>query len=131
MTAYYSLLHKITQLSTHASSKPCNPSQLLLLHRFNSLFSRTIWVSRNQKGKTSLDLNEARDGGVFGMAVVLAGLYANNLHLTADRYPHQTPHHSIFTGWALFLTPNSVKALNKLHTHTHTRLTALCPGLPG
>jgi len=39
---------------------------LLLLHPFNGLFSRTIWVSRYQKGKTRLDLNEARDDGVLG-----------------------------------------------------------------
>jgi len=25
-----------------------------------------MWVSRHQKGKTSLDLNEARDDGVLG-----------------------------------------------------------------
>ena len=37
-----------------------------LLHPFNSLFSRTTWVSRYPKGTTSLDLNEARDGGVLG-----------------------------------------------------------------
>jgi len=35
------------------------------LHPFNGLFSRTTWVSRYQKGKTSLDLNEARDDGVL------------------------------------------------------------------
>jgi len=29
------------------------------LHPFNGLFSRTTWASRQQKGKTSLDLNEA------------------------------------------------------------------------
>ena len=29
------------------------------IHPFNNLFSRTTWVSRYQKGKTSLDLNEA------------------------------------------------------------------------
>jgi len=28
---------------------------LLLLHPFNGLFSRTTWISRYQKGKTSLD----------------------------------------------------------------------------
>jgi len=39
---------------------------LLLLHPFNGRFSRTTWVSRYQKGKTSLDLNEARDDGVLG-----------------------------------------------------------------
>ena len=37
----------------------------LLLHPFNGLFSRTTRVSRYQKGKTSLDLNEARDDGVL------------------------------------------------------------------
>ena len=39
---------------------------LLLLHPFNGLFCRTTWVSRYQKGKTSLDLNEARDDEVLG-----------------------------------------------------------------
>jgi len=39
---------------------------LLLLHPFNGLFSRTTWVSRYKKGKPSLDLNEARDNGVWG-----------------------------------------------------------------
>jgi len=51
---------------------------LLVLHSFNGLFSSTTWVSRYQKGKTSLDLNEARDGG-FGDAVASAGPYADNL----------------------------------------------------
>jgi len=37
-----------------------------LLHAFNSLFSRTTLVNRYQKGKTSLDINEARDDGVLG-----------------------------------------------------------------
>jgi len=36
------------------------------LHPFNNLFSRTTWVSWYQKGKTSLDLNEARDYRVLG-----------------------------------------------------------------
>jgi len=31
---------------------------------FNDLFSRTTWVSRYQKGKNGLDLNETRDDGV-------------------------------------------------------------------
>ena len=30
------------------------------------IFSRTNWISRYQKGKTSLDSNEARDDGVWG-----------------------------------------------------------------
>jgi len=39
---------------------------LLPLHPFDSLFSRTTWISQYQKGKTSLDLNEASDDGVQG-----------------------------------------------------------------
>jgi len=39
---------------------------LLLLHPFNGLFSRTTWVCWYWKGKTTLDLNEARDDGVLG-----------------------------------------------------------------
>ena len=38
---------------------------LLLLDPINGLFSRTTWVSQHQKGKTSLDLSEARDYGVL------------------------------------------------------------------
>ena len=41
-------------------------SHLLLLHPFNGLSSRTAWVSRYQKGKTSLDLNDASDDGGLG-----------------------------------------------------------------
>ena len=36
----------------------------LLQQPLNSFLSRTTWVSRYQKGKTSLGLNEARDDGV-------------------------------------------------------------------
>jgi len=35
---------------------------ILLLYPFNGFFSRTTWLSRYHKGKTSLDLNEERDG---------------------------------------------------------------------
>ena len=38
----------------------------VLLHPLNGFFSRTTWLSRYQKGKSSLDLNEARDDGVLG-----------------------------------------------------------------
>ena len=47
-------------------SNSCSSSskkQQLLLHRFNDILSRTAWVSQCQNGKTSLDLNEARDDG--------------------------------------------------------------------
>jgi len=45
----------------------------------------TARLSQYQKDKTNLDLNEARDDGVFVMAVTSAGPYANNLHLASDR----------------------------------------------
>ena len=68
------------------------------LHPFNGLFSRTTRVNRNQKGKTSLDIHEARDDGVLDAVAS-----------TAPR-PRQTttatPHHSIFIGRTFFLTPN-------------------------
>ena len=38
---------------------------LLLLHPFYGLFSKTTWVNRYQKGKTSQNLNEAREYGVL------------------------------------------------------------------
>jgi len=50
----------------------------------NSLFSRTTSVCQYQKGKSSLDFNQARDDW-FGDAMATAGPYANNLHLAADR----------------------------------------------
>ena len=37
-----------------------------IIHPFSGLLSRTTRVSRCQKGKTSLDLNEARDDEVLG-----------------------------------------------------------------
>ena len=45
--------------------------RLLLLHPFiDGLFSRTTWVSRFQRGKTSLDFNEASDDGVLGCSAL-------------------------------------------------------------
>ena len=50
----------------------------ILWHPFNGLSSRTTLVSRYQKGKTSLDLNEARD---------YENLYSPNIH---GRYRQDT-----------------------------------------
>jgi len=43
---------------------------LLLLYPFNGLFSHTTWISWYQKGKTSLDLKEARDYRVLGCSAI-------------------------------------------------------------
>ena len=59
---------------THNLELPCpimrevllQQQLILLLPQFNGLFSTTTWVSRYQKGKTGLDINEARDDGVWG-----------------------------------------------------------------
>ena len=59
---------------------------LLLLFPFNGPFSRTTWVSRYQKGGTIVDFTKARDGGV---AMASAAPYANYLHFTPGRQPHQ------------------------------------------
>ena len=75
---------------------------LLVVHRFNGLFSKTTWY---QKGKTSLDLSEARDDGVSGCS-------GNSWTICKQHAPHSrqittpTAQHSIFTGQMRFLTPN-------------------------
>jgi len=69
-------------LSTRAGLRTMTATTL---HPFNSFFSRTTLVSQYQKGKTSLNLNVARDVGGFGMAVASAGPYANNLCLAPER----------------------------------------------
>ena len=75
---------------------------LLLQHSFNGLYSRTTWVIRYQKSKISLDLNEARDDGVWGwqwhqmddMQTICTSLQTDN-HTS-------TPSLNIFTGRMLF-----------------------------
>jgi len=73
--------------------------------RLTASFSRTTWISRHQKGKTSLDLNEARYDGVLGHS----GISWTTQKQSAPRSRQittSTPHHSIFTGHMLFLTSN-------------------------
>jgi len=58
-----------------------------------------------QKGKTSWDLNEARDDGVLGSSgiswIICKQSAPCSRHITTP-----APHHSIFTGRMLFLMPN-------------------------
>jgi len=79
--------------------------QQLLLHPFNGLFSRTTWVSWYRKGKTSLDLNGARDDGVLGCSGISWTICKQSAPCSRQ-ITTPTPHHSIFTGRMLFLTPN-------------------------
>ena len=55
-----------SQPSTFTKSSTSLTQLLLLLHLFIGFFSSTAWVSRYKKGKTTTDLNEARDDGVWG-----------------------------------------------------------------
>ena len=81
------------------------PLPLPLLCLYNGLFSRTTSVSQQQKGKTSLDLNEARDDGVFGYSGISWTICKQSApHCRQTTTP--TPHHSIFTDWMLFLMRN-------------------------
>jgi len=68
---------------------------LLLLHLFNGPFSRTTWVSRYHKGKTSLDLNEARDDEVLGCNGISWTICKQCAPLSRQ-ITTPAPHHSIF-----------------------------------
>jgi len=72
---------------------------------FNSLFSRTTCVSCYQKGKTSLDLNKARDGGVWGWQWHQVD-HMQAICTCARQITTPKPQCSIFTGWMLFLMPS-------------------------
>ena len=67
---------------------------LLLLHPCNGLFSRTTWVSRYHKGKTSLDLNDARDDGVWGGSGISWTICKQSAR-RSRQITTETPHHSI------------------------------------
>ena len=71
-------------------------------HTFNGPFSRTTWVGRYQKGKTSLDLTEARDSEwqwhQVGHMQVCTSLQTDNHTSTSPL--------SFFTGRMPFLPPN-------------------------
>ena len=51
---FYGLLRLVTH-QQHMHSHTASSAELLLLHLFSGLFSTTTWVSRYQKGKTSLN----------------------------------------------------------------------------
>jgi len=71
----------------------------MLLHALKGLFSGT-WVSKYQKGKTSLDLNEAQDYGVLGCSGISWTICKQSTPCWRQ-ITTPTPYHSIFTGWML------------------------------
>jgi len=62
-------------------------------------------VSWYQKGKTSLDLNEARDDGVSGCSGISWTMCKQSAS-RSTQVTRPTTHHSIFIVRMLFLTPN-------------------------
>jgi len=105
---------------------------LLLLHQFNGLFFRTTWVSQYQKGKTSLDFNEARDDGVLGCSGISWTIYKQSARSRQITTP--TPHQSQFLqAWCFFWRPtNSFEGIkvfmksngNELETQSTSTVTA-------
>jgi len=104
-----------------------NRAHLLLLHPFNDLFSRTTWVSRYLKGKTSLDLNKARADGVVRCSSISWTICKQS----APRHRPITHQHLItqfFTGRMLFLVPNQQcqstegKRFNRTHVYCQAYL---------
>ena len=119
-TKIYTLKHNQNKLLqyTHTYTQP-----------FNGPFSRTTWVGRYQKGKTNLDLTEARDGE--WVAVASAGPYAS-LHLAPDIQPRQ---HSttrfLQAGCPSCHPTNSVKALKAVSCYSNVQSKLLLGWLSG
>jgi len=107
-----------TDIQTH------RPRYIQLLHPFYSSFSWTTWVSQHQKGKTSLDLNEARDDGVLGCSGISWAICKQSAPCSRQ-ITTPTPQHSIFTGRMLFLMPNHQCQSTEGTDHT-TSVTISC-----
>jgi len=112
--------------------------------------SRTVWVSRYQEDKTSLDLNKTRDAGVLGwqrhqldyMQTICTTLQTDNhtntsslnlyrLDALPDALTTVSKHRRHSASEVTTLWSYTTHTHARTHTHTHTRLTALFPGLPG
>jgi len=89
-------------------------------HQFNSLFFRTTWVSRHQRGTANLDFNQARDdGGGSGICWTICKSFAPRSRQTTT----PAPHHSFFMGQMLFLTPNQQCESTESNTEGKTHST--------
>jgi len=84
---------------------------LLLLHLFNSLFSRTNWVSWQQKGKPfSILLQQEMMGGSC-----ISGTICKSFAPCSRQITMIVPHHSVLTGQMPSCHPtNNIKALKAL-----------------
>jgi len=89
-------------------------------HPFNGSLSGTTRVSRYQKGKTNLDLTEARDSEwpwhQMGHMQICTSLQTEK---------HASTHHSVSTGRMPFLPPNQQRQStegNQFHTHAKNQV---------
>jgi len=59
---------RLTVTTTQSVQPPYQYSSTICIYYYycSRLTTRTTWVSRYEKGKTSLDLNDVRDDGVLG-----------------------------------------------------------------
>jgi len=112
---------------------------LLLLHPFNGLFSRTsCWVSRYQKGKTSLDFNEARDDSVLGWQWhQLHHVQTVCTSVQTDNHTNNSSLNFLQAGCSSWRPTNSVIALKAQRdititlSHCATRFSFWDPAKPG
>ena len=87
-----------------------------------AFFSRTTWVSLYQKGKTSLDLYEARGDGVLGCSAISWTICKQSC---SRQITTPTPHHSVFTGRLLFLMPYQQFQSTKKSKITNSNLSTI------
>ena len=100
---------------------------IIILHPFNGLFSSTTWVSWYQKGKTSLDLNETRDDGVWGwqlhqldhMQTICTSLQTDNHHNTSSL-------NFLQAGCSSWCQTNSGKALKAINNNNLNQQFLMC-----
>ena len=98
------------KLTYHMLWPAQSPTFTNTLHPSNGLFSSTTWLSWYQKGKTSLDLNEARGDGVSGCSGISWTICKQSAPRSRQRTT-PTPHHSILQVECSSWCPtNSVKA---------------------
>ena len=125
---------QLSTLTDSATNTTCTIQPLIKIqnnYNYYCYYTHLIASFQDNKGKTSLDLNEARDDGVLGCRGI-------SWTICKQSAPHSwqitmpTPHHSIiFTGQVLFIMSNQQCQSTEgkhTHTHNHTRLTAPFPG---
>jgi len=93
----------------------CYVTTTTTTHQFNGLFSRTTWVSRYLKSKTSLDLNEARDDELLGwQGHQLDHMQTICTSLQTENYTNTPSLQFLQAGCSSWRPTNSVKVLKDI-----------------